>query len=472
MHSAQHGYRPSPAGLVLLPPSARPLILREWNRLLKREPLPWQERLEADTHRNILVIVGRRGGKTDEAGAWLTAGTAWDGLPGASIAPDYEKADLVFSGAWQMARRSGFLDAKASSAYDGRLVLSRRAEGRPGGIIERRTGDAKSGNVGFAIRRLVWDEVCRTHNGLRLWGNDLAPTLDDYTGEALWITTPAGWDHVHELYQRIKAGTEPDWGLVQGPSWDNHHVYPGGRNDPKILAREKEYEQAGLPELFLQEYGAEFRILTGVILRKWDPKKMVVSNAVAWRGCSTFYLGYDWGFDHPAVWVLLGRSGRDWRVLDEDYGTEEDPERIMLRGLAICHRNNLGPAQIERVYYDPSRPEQGAMFRRKDFAASPAKPYDYDSRIMAMAGAVGRPGGFLVNGDKCKRLPVELSMWRWAQDAGYNGPRRPVKVNEDGVDATAGVLASVYAADSRDQATNDAYAQARGVRLVGAPGRS
>ena len=387
------------------------------------------------------------------------AGTLVDGLPGCALGPDYEKADLVFSQCWVAARKAGILDDKASSRYDGRIVL------RGGGQIDRRSGDAKSGNVGFALRRMVWDEVCRTHHGQRVWAQDFVPTFDDFSGEALWITTPSGWDHVQELYQRIAGKIEPDWGLVVAPSWENRYIYPGGRNDPKILAREKEYEQAGLPELFLQEYGAEFRILTGVILRKWDPKKMVVGHSTAWAGCKTFYLGYDWGFDHPAVWVLLGRVGRDWRALDEDYGTEEDPERIMQRGLTICHRNRLGPAQIERVYYDPSRPEHGAMFRRHDFAASPAKPYDVDSRVMAMAGAIGRPGGFLVNGDKCKRLPVELSMWRWAQDAGTPGPRRPVKLNEDGVDATAGVLSSVYAADAREGATNVAYAQARGVQF-------
>lgn len=450
----------TPSQRSWLAPSQRWAVLRAWNQATGRVPNLWQQRLEADPHRNILCISGRRAGKTDEASAWLLAGTELDGLPGCALGPDYEKADLVFAQCWVAARRAGILDVKASSQYDGRIVL------RGGGRIDRRSADAKSGNVGFPLRRLVWDEVCRTRHGPRVWGQDFVPTLDDYSGEALWITTPSGWDHIHDLYQRIRNGQEPEWGIVEAPSWENHYVYPGGRNDPKILARERQYEQAGLPELFLQEYGAQFRILTGVILRKWDAKRMVVDRATAWSGCSTFYLGYDWGFDHPAVWILLGRAGRDWRVLDEDYGNEEDPLLIMRRGLDICHRNGLDASRIERLYYDPSRPEQGAMFRRLgDFAASPAKPYDFDSRVMALAGPIGRPGGFLVS-DRCKRLPVELSMWRWAQDAGTPGIRRPVKLNEDGVDATAGVLSSVYATEARDQTVNDAFAQARGVALA------
>jgi hypothetical protein len=80
---------------------------------------------------------------------------------------------------------------------------------------------------------------------------------------------------------------------------------------------------------------------------------------------------------------------------------------------------------------------------------------------MAMASAIGRPGGFLVNGDACKRLPIELSTWRWADTVGPSGQRRPVKIGEDAVDATAGVLASVYAMESRAEAENTAYAQSR-----------
>ena len=430
-------------------------MLRAWNKATGRTPNQWQERLESETHRNILCIAGRRAGKTDEAAAWLLSGTVVDALPGCALGPDYEKADLVFNQCWQAARRCGLLDAKASSQYDGRLSL------KGGGQIDRRSGDAKSGNVGFPLRRLVWDEVCRTHHGERVWSQDFVPTLDDYSGESLWITTPAGLDHVNALYNRIVAKQEPEWAIVEAPSWENRYVYPGGRNDPKIVAREREYEAAGLPELFLQEYGAQFRILSGVILRKWKPADMVVSRSVAWNGVSSFYLGYDWGFDHPAVWVLLGRAGRSWRALDEDYGTEEAPDDIVARGLGIIRRNHIGVDQIERVYYDPSRPEQGAAFRRKDFSASPAKPYDFDSRVMAMASAIGRPGGFLVNGDACKRLPIELSTWRWADTVGPSGQRRPVKIGEDAVDATAGVLASVYAMESRAEAENTAYAQSR-----------
>lgn len=455
----------------MLPPTARPAILRSWNRLVGREPLSWQEELEADTHRNVLVVIGRRGGKTDEASTWLVAGTAFDGLPGCCFAPDYEKADYVFSGAWLAARRTGFLEPRTSSQHEGRLVLRRRAAGRPGGVIERRSADAKSGNVGFALRRLVWDEVCRTRHGRRIWGQDLRPTLTDYRGEALWITTPSGWDHVHELYQRIKSGREPDWGVIQAPSWCNHHVYPGGRDDPELVAIEREYKEAGLEEMFRQEYGAEFVVIEGLLLKKWKPSEMVVPHAAATANVATWYLGYDWGFDHPAVYILLGRtSGGQWRAVDEDYGTEESPEEIQNRALLILRRNGLGIDQIERLYYDPSRPEQGVAFRRMGFAASPARPYDSASRVLAMASAIGKPGGFLVS-NRCKRLPVELSMLRKAPDSpsgvGSN-QLRVVKVQDDGFDAAAGVMAAVRVSDERAGAESVAYERGMGVRQ-GAP---
>jgi hypothetical protein len=430
--------------LTLLPPTARPAILRQWNRLTGREPLPWQEQLEADTHRNALVVVGRRGGKTDEAGNWLVAGTAFDGLPGAALAPDYKKADFVFGAAWLAARQAHLLDVKASSLHEGLLILRRSVmRGKRGGRIERRTADAKTGNVGFALRRMVWDEVCRTYHGQRIWSQDFRPTLADYHGEALWITTPAGWDHVHDLYQRIRAKREPDWGLVEAPSWLNHHVYPGGRNDPEILAIEKEYEEAGVEELFAQEYGAEFTVVSGRVFKRWNPKTMVVPHAECVRNVNQFWIGYDWGWsrEHPSVFVLLGRtSGGDWRILDEWYGIGCTWPEITKGLEGLCRRNDLTKKQIERLYYDPSRPEQGAMFRRDDWPAS-AAVNDRVQKILAVGSAIGRPGGLLASKERAPRVAHELATLRHPDNSEV-GEMRVVKIADDGYDCTAYVLAS------------------------------
>jgi hypothetical protein len=379
-----------------------------------------------------------------------------------AIGPTGEVADILFGLCWQQATATGQRLEKESrwSSQEGHLALY------GGGTIRRRSCDSKSGNVGVRYRAVGWDEVCRSKNGRRLWFQDFRPTLSGFEGEALWITTPSGWDHVHDLASRIIAGREPDWGYVEAASWENEYLYPLGRNDPGILAAEREYEEAGVPELFRQEYGAEFTILSGVVFRKWNPKEMVVPHVQACQGIVQWFLGYDWGWQktHPTVWALIGRTGGgQWRVVDEDYDTGEAPEDILARAAILLHRNNLSQSQIERIYYDPSRPEQGAMFRRAGYAATKAD-YGLPERILAVGGAIGKPGGFLVS-DRCKQIPVELTIYRHRDD-NSTGNLQVVKLQDDGVDAVAGVLASVRQSDARSTADAVGYAQPRGTVLI------
>jgi hypothetical protein len=418
-------------------PQQRPALLEEFFRYAQWTPNTWQRRAAADTHRNLLVVAGRGAGKDEFAAERLLAPRIVEASPGAAVGPTGEVADILFGLCWKQATELGERVESESrwSAQEGHLQLA------GGGTIRRRSCDSKSGNVGVRYRDLVWDEVCRSRNGKRIWAQDFRPTLSGFDGQALWITTPAGWDQVHELAERITSEREPDWGYIEAASWDNEYLYPAGRNSPEIVALEREYEQAGVYELFRQEYGAEFTILAGVVFKKWDRKKMVVPHAEAVRDVVEWWLGYDWGWQetHPSVFALVGRTSHgQWRVVGEDYGTGEDPEALLQRGLDFVQRHGLAPQQIKRLAYDPSRPEQGAMFRRKGFNAVPAE-YDLAERILATASAIGKPGGLLMS-DRCKRIPSEFSV--------YRHPDHPtirlevVKQGDDGVDSVAGVLAT------------------------------
>lgn len=370
------------------------------------------------------------------------ARAAAEGCHQGAVGPTSEVADILFGLCWQSAGVTGSrIDATSRwSSQEGLLTLD------GGGTIRRRTCDSKRGNVGVRYRGLCWDEVCRSRNGQRIWSQDFRPMLAGFNGEALWITTPSGWDFVHALAERIADGREPSWGYIEAPSWENHYLYPGGRNDPEILSAEREYEEAGVPELFRQEFGAEFTILSGVVFKKWDRKTMVVPHAQALAGIVEWWVGYDWGWNHPAVFTLIGRTSQNtWRVVGESYGEGEEPEMILQRGIAFVQSFGLTPQSIKRLAYDPSRPEQGAMFRRVKFNAIGAD-YALADRILATASAIGKPGGLLMS-DRCKRVPVEFS--------NYRHPDHPtvklevVKQGDDGVDSVAGVLATARKMTSR-----------------------
>jgi hypothetical protein len=275
-----------------------------------------------------------------------------------------------------------------------------------------------------------------------VWERELRPRLSDRRGRAFLITSPNGQDWIFDANSMWEKGLSHDWFWTNSPTRDNTTVFPGGEQDPEIVVARNYYKSLDLLELFEQEYGALFTIIKGRIFRKWDKRKGVVPYAKAVQNVVQWYVGYDWGFDHPAVYILLGRtSGGLWRAVDEDYGTEEAPQQILDRLEPFLERNGLTKQQIEHLYYDPSRPEQGMAFRMDGYRASPAGPYDYGSRILAIAAPLAKPEGLQLS-DRCKRLAVELTLYR-RREGNVSGDIRPVKVQDDGVDATAGVLASV-----------------------------
>jgi hypothetical protein len=416
-----------------LPPRSRPRQIEHWRQTNGWIPNAWQERACRATTPHVGIVAGRRAGKTRFAAEVAAAVAVFD-TPGAqwALGPDYEKADLVFSECWRTLRAAGF--ALPSSSYH-RGVLNVVN----GSVITRRSGDATTGLVGWHNRRVTVDEVARVKH--RVLMQDVMPTLSDDPGDWLWITSPAGHDFVFDAWGRWKRGDAPDWTWYEAPSWENEYVFPGGRNDPKILSQEREYDAAGLHDLFRQEFGAEFVAFAGRVFKRWDRRSMVVPTAECLRGVVTWYIGYDWGWEHNTAIILAGlTSGGDWRICDEAVSKGATPAEIDADLLGVCRRNGLSPDGIEWLFPDPSRPEQAAAFRQLGFRVTAAHN-DRADGILAVAAALARPGGFLV-ADRVKVLPVELDNLHHSEDR-RDGNMEYVRRNDDSYDATRYILASV-----------------------------
>jgi hypothetical protein len=178
----------------------------------------------------------------------------------------------------------------------------------------------------------------------------IRPALADERGWADFPTTPEGFNWLYQLWRLGQdptfAGQFESW---RNPSWDNPHVYPGGREDPEIVALERTTD----PIWFAQEIGADFASFMGKIYAEFDETKHVTD--LVFNPDWPNYISFDWGFVNPLaaiefqvtpwdqirIWrehyksywrleqhidFLKQRDQPDGYHLDLAFGDAEDPE--------------------------------------------------------------------------------------------------------------------------------------------------
>jgi len=128
-----------------------------------------------------------------------------------------------------------------------------------GGWVQVKSADKPESLRGEGLDLVVIDETAHIPKFEEVWEQSLRPALSDRQGKALFISTPRGFNHFWELYQRAEA--DSTWAAFQHPTSDN----------PYIEAAEIEAAREQLPALvFRQEYGAEFVQLAGALFkREW-----------------------------------------------------------------------------------------------------------------------------------------------------------------------------------------------------------
>lgn len=392
----------------------------------------WQRRVSRSRALNRLIFAGRRAGKTEYAGKDTVAlAVAAAMSPQWAVGPTYPLADKVFAQAWADCQRLGIIGP--GSKYHGGLISLPN-----GSTIERRSADSPA-NVGTKNRQVVLDEACRMDRFA--WFRDILPTLADLNGGALVITSPNGFDWVNDLWLAWEAGDAPDWECFEAPAWENEHVYPGGRQDPKILAYERQYEAAGLGELFLQEFGGKRLSLAGRVFKKWDPSTMVVDDHVARQGIREWFFGVDWGWRNPTCILLIGRTGDgDWRVCDEWYEAEQTEDQITGAALELVGQaRRWAQVPLSQVWCDHEPRLIDALCKAK-LPATLAHKDDHDKKL-AVGEAIGRKGGLLV-ARRCRHLIVCLDTLTHRPATAAGKSEVVSQVDDHAYDALAYALAS------------------------------
>jgi phage FluMu gp28-like protein len=189
-----------------------------------------QKILQAD-RRFIVVMCGRRFGKS-ELSQILIIKEALKGGSVAYVTPTYGLAQVFFE------RLAKVLPFKNNIS---KLKIYCPNEGS----IEFFTGERLDNLRGRKFHLVIIDEAAFISDLEDGWNNSIRPTLTDYEGRAVFLSTPRGKNFFYSLF--MKMG-ENDWQSFKFSTYDNPHINP----------REIDEARIQLPEVvFNQEYLAD-----------------------------------------------------------------------------------------------------------------------------------------------------------------------------------------------------------------------
>ncbi len=302
-----------------------------------------------DPKRFRLVIAGRRSGKTVEAIAEvLAAAYQSESSLVYYVAPTYRMARDI---AWELLLRMCPRSAMAKEPNETRLEVVLLNGTR----IALRGADKPSRLKGTALVFVVLDEFAQMKP--EVWSEVLLPQLTTTGGRALFITTPAGYNHAYQLYTRAQTERyRAAWGVHQYTTAEGGWVPP----EELELARGEMDTRT-----FAQEFEASFQSLKGRVYPSFelanvdpaveDPRDAVaaLNRTLAARGSALIelpplYVGMDFNVN-PMTWVVGYRRARNQLdVIDAGQEPYWNTEKV-----ALHLRAKYGPERRIIVCPDP-----------------------------------------------------------------------------------------------------------------------
>ena len=255
------------------------------------------------------------------------------------VAPTYRQAKQI---AWKNLKQ---MMPPSQIAATNETDLS--VELNNGTVAALRGADNYDALRGVGLDFVVMDEFADMHADA--WFEVLRPMLADKQGRALWIGTPKGYNHFHDLYRY--AQDTPEWGAWQFTTADGTRV----AEDEIAAARRDMGERE-----FRQEFMATFEALAGRVYSNFDRDENVQDLQ---DNGGTLYIGMDFNVD-PMTAVIAVKAADQLHIIDEiemgDSNTELMAGEIKRR---FKQRNIV-------VYPDPSgrARKTSAPVGRTDFA--------------------------------------------------------------------------------------------------------
>lgn len=377
------------------------------------ELTPAQNKIAESQARFRVVNCGRRFGKTTEACEEIKGKALGKPSRICYIAPTYQQARDI---AWEQFKKE--LYPITIQANESRLELRVKTQDGGESIIFLRGWESVETLRGQRFDFLVIDEIASMRNFWMNWQEVLRPTLTDSKGEALFISTPKGFNHFYDLYN-LEA-KDKDYQSFHFTTYDN----------PFIPKEEIDKARQELTEdRFAQEYLADFRKTEGLVYKEFSRELHLYDKDVQ----GELLGGVDFGFTNPAavLQIVKDKDAVYW-VKDEWYKTGRTEPQIA-EYVASCKFN--------RVYPDPENPSAIEALNQKGIRIVEV----VKGKDSVMSGVNRVREMFKSNRLKihrsCINLISELETYSYPEkQGGHNLQENPVKENDHALDALRYVI--------------------------------
>ena len=236
------------------------------------------------------------------------------------------------------------------------------------------------------------------------------------------------------------------------PTWSNTNIFPGGRNDPKILKAERNMD----PDLFQERYGGIPCKPKGLVFPEFDFKKHVRPVDKLFDPQLPVEIWVD-PATHVYSVLFVQRQNRAIHVLDEIYAKGQIGQEVIPQVVETAwwkHSCKRGVIDVAAKQHHANRSQlevwKDTLVELKthaiDFAMNYMREDIWRSAIKLRLAPPGEPEPFLLfsnllqagveNDGGARGILGELQTYRWrVRTEGHSISNRPVKYNEDALSA-------------------------------------
>jgi PBSX family phage terminase large subunit len=365
-----------------------------------------QKPVALDPHRFRVLCCGRRWGKTTLSIDQIKARAAIPNSRIAYVAPTYQQARDI---AWEGLKRD-FREAAANineSRLEIRLVN--------GSLVILRGWEAIETLRGQLFDLIVIDEVAMMRNFDLTWQEVIRPTLTDRKGEALFISTPKGFNHFYTLFN--KEHTDSDYKSFHFTTYDN----------PWIPKEEIDKARAELTEdRFAQEYLADFRRTEGLVYKEFNRDRHIYTASEP--APIKFFGGLDFGFHNPAAALTIKKDGKGkYWVSSEWYKSGQTDAQIA---------DYVAALKWQECYPDPESASGCEELKRRGVNVREViKNRDSVRNGISTVRELFKSNRLFIHAS-CTNLIWELETYSYPEKkADHNEDENPIKENDHALDA-------------------------------------
>lgn len=364
-----------------------------------------QKQVALDPHRFRVLCCGRRWGKTTLAIDQMKARCAIPNSRVCYVAPTYQQARDI---AWAELRKELQDVGKINeSRLEIDLVNGSKLVLRGWESIETLRGQK------FDL--IVLDEVAMMRNFASHWQEVIRPTLTDTKGEALFISTPKGFNHFYDLFNQ--QAKDKDYASFQFKTEDNPHI-----PREEILKAKEEVTE----DRFAQEYEADFRKSEGLVYKEFNRFRHVFSKDP--QNVIKTFGGVDFGFTNPvaAITVKKDKYAVYW-ITDEWYKTQQTDAQIA---------DYIAALKWEECYPDPESASGIEELRRRSVNVREViKNKDSIRNGISTIRELFKANRLRIH-ESCTNLIWELETYSYPEKKpDRNEEEKPIKENDHALDA-------------------------------------